>query len=141
MYLLNELNKNDWVYEIFTKEYHWFHSEDTAYKAKGSGECLGIRIVVKLNDRYKVSIIQAFNEAIGEFYGDDVYDIAFIDTVGDGWELMPVFYMGEPDLWSTNSICNGEACIKYIKDFLKKEKMEYNNTECLKHILKLMEES
>ena len=30
MYLLNELNKNDWNYEILTKEYHWCYSEDTA---------------------------------------------------------------------------------------------------------------
>lgn len=140
MYLLNELNKNDWVYEIFTKEYHWFHSEDTAYKAKGSGECLGIRIIVKLNDKYKVSIIQAFNEAVGEFYGDDVYDIAFVDATV-GWKLMPVFYMGESDYRSTNSICNGKQCIKYIKDFLKNKKMEVNNIECFKYIKKVMEET
>ena len=138
MYLLNELNKNDWTYEILTKEYHWFHSKDTAYKAKGSGECLGIRIIVKLNDKYKVSIIQAFNEAVGEFYGDDVYDIAFINTTV-GWKLMPVFYTGEE--WSTNSICNGKQCIKYIKDFLKNKKLENNNIECFKYIKKAMEET
>lgn len=140
MYLLNELNKNDWNYEILTKEYHWFHSEDTAYKAKGSGECLGIRIIVKLNERYKVSIIQAFNDAVGEFYGDDVYDIAFVDTMNSGWNLMPVFYMCE-SYWSTNSICNGKECIKYIKDFLKNKELKTDNKECFKYILKTMRET
>lgn len=119
MYLLNKLNERGLKYEIQTKEYHWNHFEDTPLKAKGSGECLGIHIIVTLNDRYKVSIIQAFQEALGEFYGDDIWDIAFVDTVNGDWYLLKVFETGAEGLFSNAQICEGRECIEHIEKFIK----------------------
>lgn len=122
MELLNSLNEIGLKYEIKPKLYRWHHSEDTPLKAKGEGECLGIRIIVDLNDRYKVDILQAFQDVLGHFYGDDIWDVAFIDTECASWYLLHVFE--DPNGYFSNAqICDGEECINYIKKFIK-ERLE-----------------
>lgn len=124
MYLLNKLNDVGLKYEIHTKEYHWHYFGEESPKATGEfyGECLGIRIIVNLNDRYKVSIIQAFNEATGKFYGDDTWDMAFVDT-DLGWHLLKEFEICD-GYFSSNDICDGEECIKHIERFIKEKGLE-----------------
>lgn len=124
--LLNILNNLKMKYEIQTKEYHWCHREDTMLKSKGKGECLGIHIIVTLNDRYKVSIIQAFDEAIGEFYGPDIWDIAFVDTIC-GWNLIPYFQTPTREILDTAYICDGYAIEYYIKKFIKDKNIKGDN--------------
>ena len=121
MELLNRLNEVGLKYRIETKEYHWCRD----YEKDDSGEYLGFRIIVDISDKYKLDIVLAFNEATGQFYGDDIFDIAFKayylnDT---RYWLLPEFE--EPNgHFSTATICNGYEVVANIFRFMNEHHLE-----------------
>lgn len=116
--LLNGMIINQWEYKIDIKKYHWCKHDDDYNNIP---EFDGIHIWVPINDLFKVSIIQAFNEATGEFYGYDIWEIGLLHRYStDGydcrdWRLIPVYEWDD-----TVHLCEHDEVIEWIKIFKEK---------------------
>ena len=66
--IFNKIDSLGLDYELDTKDYIWINHEKIGEHYK---HLKGLHILISINDRFTISIIQQQNECTGEFYDDD----------------------------------------------------------------------